>query len=159
MMRINNCIRIFKPFGRSVSQNAVEAGCTEVRREGHVSTSRPPKSHVVDRHPFAEPPEGHAQTALCEIPQRSSRTTDALLSKHPPSSLRLSTSFSTTHNDIPSLPYRHPALVSESSSTHPVVRSRFYSYVCNWRAASYNRMAAFSDSISTFEIGERSNGC
>ena len=126
-----------------------------MRREGHVSTSRPSKSHVVDRHPFAEPQEGHAPTALCEIPQRSSRTTDALLSKHPPSSLRISTSFSTTHNDIPSLPYRHPALVSESSSTHPVVRSRFYSYVCNWRAASYNRMATFSDSISTFAIGGR----
>ena len=79
MMRINNCIRIFKPFGRSVSQNAVEAGCTEVRREGHVSTSRPPKSHVVDRHPFAEPPEGHAPTALCEITLRSYRTTNTVI--------------------------------------------------------------------------------
>ena len=67
MTRKKNCIRIFKPFGRTVSQNAVEAGCTEVRREGHVSTSMPPKSHVVDRHPFAEPPEGHPPTALCEI--------------------------------------------------------------------------------------------
>ena len=38
---IKNHIRIFKPFGRSVSQNAVEAGCTEVRREWRVSTSRP----------------------------------------------------------------------------------------------------------------------
>ena len=59
--------------GRSVSQNAVEAGRTEVRREGHVSTSRPLKSHVVDRHPFSEPPEGLAPTALREIPRRSSR--------------------------------------------------------------------------------------
>ena len=67
MMRKKNCIRIFKPFGRSVSQNPVEPGCTEVRREGHVPTSRPPKSHVVDRHPFAEPPEGHTPTAFCEI--------------------------------------------------------------------------------------------
>ncbi|MDD7088102.1 MAG: hypothetical protein PUI54_00880 [Bacteroidales bacterium] len=33
---IKNCIRIFKPSGRSVSQNAVEAGCTETLREGHV---------------------------------------------------------------------------------------------------------------------------
>ena len=77
-MRKKNRIRIFKPSGRSVSQNAVEAGCTEVRREGHVSTSRPSKSHVVDRHPFAEPPEGHVPTALCEIPLRSSYTSNAI---------------------------------------------------------------------------------
>ena len=38
---IKNHIRIFKPFGSSVLQNAVEAGCTEVRREWRVSTSRP----------------------------------------------------------------------------------------------------------------------
>ena len=76
---IKNHIRIFKPFGSSVLQNAVEAGCTEVRREGHVPTSRPPKSHVVDRHPFAEPPEGHVPTALCEIPLRSSRSTNAVI--------------------------------------------------------------------------------
>ena len=76
---IKNHIRIFKPFGSSVLQNAVEAGCTEVRREGHVSTSRPPKSHVVDQRLFAEPPEGHTPTALCEIPLRSSRTTNAFI--------------------------------------------------------------------------------
>ncbi len=71
--------RIFKPSGRGISQNAVEAGCTEVRREGHVSTSRPPKGHVVDQHPFAEPPEGPTPTALCEFPLRSSRTTNAVI--------------------------------------------------------------------------------
>ena len=71
-MRKKDRIRIFKPSGRGISQNAVEAGCTEVRREGHVSTSMPPKSHVVDLHPFAEPPEGHPPTALREIPLRSS---------------------------------------------------------------------------------------
>ena len=65
---IKNRIRIFKPSGISVSQNAVEACCTKVRREGRVSTSRPPKSHVVEQHPFAKPPEGPAPTALCEIP-------------------------------------------------------------------------------------------
>jgi hypothetical protein len=76
-MRKKDRIRIFKPSGRGISQNAVEAGCTEVRREGHVSTSRPSKRHVVDRPPFAEPPEGHAPTALCEITLRSYRTTNA----------------------------------------------------------------------------------
>ncbi len=69
-MRKKNRIRIFKSSGRGISQNAVEAGCTEALREGHVSTSRPPKRHVVDRPPFAEPPEGHVPTALCEITLR-----------------------------------------------------------------------------------------
>ena len=57
MMRKKNRIRIFKPSGRGIPQNAVEAGCTEVRREGRVSTSMPPKSHVVEQHPFAEHPD------------------------------------------------------------------------------------------------------
>ena len=114
-MRKKNRIRIFKPSGISVSQNAVEAGCTEVRREGHVSTSRPPKSHVVDRHPFAEPPEGHAPTALCEIPQRSSLTTNAVIA----------------NPVILDEPPRHLELVSGSSFRKP--RFRIKSGM-KWRA-------------------------
>ena len=114
-MRKKNRIRIFKPSGISVSQNAVEAGCTEVRREGHVSTSRPPKSHVVDRHPFAEPPEGHAQTALCEIPQRSSLTTNVVIA----------------NPVILDEPPRHLELVSGSSFRKP--RFRIKSGM-KWRA-------------------------
>ena len=83
-MRKKDRIRIFKPSGRGISQNAVEAGCPEVRREGHVPTSRPPKTHVVDRHTFTEPPEGPAPTALCEIPLRSSCTTNAIIANDPP---------------------------------------------------------------------------
>ena len=114
-MRKKNRIRIFKPSGISVSQNAVEAGCTEVRREGHVSTSRPPKSHVVDRHPFAEPPEGHAPTALCEIPQRSSLTTNVVIA----------------NPVILDEPPRHLELVSGSSFRKP--RFRIKSGM-KWRA-------------------------
>ena len=92
---IKNRIRIFKRPGRSVSQNAVEAGSTEVRREGRVSTSRPPKSHVVDHHPFAEPPGGHTPTALCEISPRSYCTTNAVIANDPPHHPELGSIYST----------------------------------------------------------------
>ena len=114
-MRKKNRIRIFKPSGRGISQNAVEAGCTEALREGHASTSRPSKRHVVDRPPFAEPPEGHAQTALCEISQRSSLTTNAVIA----------------NPVIPDEPPSHLELVTGSSSRKP--RFRIKSGM-KWRA-------------------------
>jgi hypothetical protein len=99
-----------------------------VRREGRVSTSRPPKSHVVDRYPFAEPPEGHVPTALCEIslhhpvrPTPSSRTRSSR----------------TIYPVIPSVPPSHPELDSGSDVQPPVMQSRFRSYVCNCRARMF----------------------
>jgi hypothetical protein len=107
-----------------------------VRREGHVSTSRPPKSHVVDRHPSAEPPEGHTPTALCEIPPRSSCTTNAVIANL------------VIPNDLPRHPERSTPspqafrtvilnLFQNLMSNHSVVQSRFYPYVCNCRARMF----------------------
>ena len=66
-----------------VSQNPVETGGTEVRGKGHVSTSRPPKSHIVDQCHIAELLERHTQTALCEISlQHPERRTISSFTKH-----------------------------------------------------------------------------
>ena len=105
-----------------------------MRRKGHVSTSRPSKSHVVDRHPFAEPQEGHAPTAHCEIPQRSSCTTGALLSKHP----------------------RHPC-DSLLHSAQPTMTSQAYhtAILHLFQNLSPPIPSSGADSIPTFAIGER----
>ena len=81
-----------------------------MRREGHVSTSRPPKSHVVDHHPFAEPPEGHTPTALCEISPRSYCTTNAVIANDQPHHPELGSIYSTypVIANLSSLPPRHP---------------------------------------------------